>query len=211
MQPQKAGFTFLEILIVLGLIGVVFAAASLNFSGGRARITNAAYQFTQDIQGLYAESIKTGRIHRILFSEAKDSYTLDVFEMPRPKPKGDDRKALEKWEKEQEQINETLRDRDKYEITRIDRGLFRSLKKRDLNSNLRIKSFVKASDLKNNKKDSPAFILFYPSGETDQVLIVLEDTSERSFSLLVDALSGRVKTVPGELSVDQWKKDLGIK
>jgi hypothetical protein len=46
--------------------------------------------------------------------------------------------------------------------------------------------------------------LFYPSGETDQALIVLEDSGDRWASLEIDPLSGRVKTVKGEVTVESF-------
>jgi hypothetical protein len=211
MRPtSQRGFTFFEILAVITLI-VVVAFVSITMTSTRTRMANVAYEFTKDVQTLYNESIRTGRIYRLMFNEAKDGYTLDVFEMPKPKPKADDRVALEKWEKEQNEIQEALKDKERASITRLDRGLFRTVKKRTINSSLKIKSIVNSQDLRGEKKIPQPFLLFYPTGETDQVLIVIEDPSEKIISLEVDPLSGRVKTIHGEVTIDQWKKDLGIK
>ncbi|MDB5036881.1 MAG: hypothetical protein JWQ35_409 [Bacteriovoracaceae bacterium] len=205
------GFTFLEILAVISLVAIVFGVAALTFTASKQRMSNVSYQFTQDIQSLYADAIKTGRIHRLQLNEQKDAYSLDIFEMPVPRPRQDDREATEKWEKRQKEIEDSWKDKDRANLTRLDRGTFQPLKKRVLNSSLKIKTFVTAESLKEDQKQVPP-ILFYPSGETDQTLIVIEDVSGgKILSLEVDPLSGRVKTIPNEVSLDQWKKDVGIK
>jgi prepilin-type N-terminal cleavage/methylation domain-containing protein len=208
---KSRGFTFFELLAVATLIAIIFAVAALGINAARSRLSNAAYQLTQDIQTLYNDSIRTGRVLRLAINEARDGYSLEVFELPRPKPKADDRAGLEKWEKEQIEIEDALRQKDKFSITRLDRGLFRAQKKRTLSSSIKIRTFLTDQNLKDDDPHAKVSLLFYPFGETQPALIVLADTSDKVYSLEVHPLSGRVKITPGEITKDQWMKNFSIK
>jgi hypothetical protein len=109
----------------------------------------------------------------------------------------------------QKLIEESWKNKRKNELTRMDRGIFRTLKERTLSSSIKVKTFLTTQSLQ--KEEVASSLLFYPSGETEQALIVIEDSGGEMMSLEIDSLSGRVKTLRGEVTLDQWKKELGIK
>ncbi len=216
MSSRVKGFTFLEVLAVVAVVAIVFAVATSNFTSSKSRLSNASYQITRDIQTLYNESIKSGKIHRLKLNKETDGYTLESFEFPEAKPDAsdpDNREKLEKWEAKQRDLEESWKGKDKAELTRLDRGYFKEVKKRGLPFWVKIKKFITAQSLQDenrNEEVSPS-ILFYPSGEVDQALIVIEDNSEKRYSLVVQPLSGRVKTISNEIALEDWKKEMGLK
>lgn len=201
-------FTLLELLAVIALISAVFFISTSKFTNSRARLSDAAYRVTQDIQSLVNESIRQGKIHRLSINTERDGYILEAFELPPPPPKPDDREGQEKYEELQRKIEESWKGKEKATLTRLDRGFFRELKKRDLGFRVKFKTFINSQ---NSQENAPWEIFFYPSGEVDQVLMIIEDSTERKISLVVNPLSGVVKTVLGELNVAEWKKQRGIK
>ena len=202
----KKGFTLLELMVVLVLLATVFALVTANFRFARSKLSGTAYQLTKDIQSIYAEAVRKGQIYRLLFNEEMTEYTIDVFEPPKPKPPEDDRKALEKWKEDQKKIEEAASAlKESVLKTRIARGLFATVKTRSISS-VTFKTFITPQLNNKDTPKGPFYLMFYPSGEMDEALIVFEDGNENAMSLLVHGLSGRVKTVAGEVTEEEWKK-----
>lgn len=206
--PQR-GFTLFEILAVVGLIAVILAVGSSFFSTRQTKLRNAAHQLTQDIQGTYFRAIKKAKVYRIFFKDDRQSYVIQEFELPKQRPKDSDKEALAKWEQEQREIDSLPMD-ERTARTRLDRGTFKDVRKRTYPSFIRLKEFfnarLKETPKEDDQKESDDSIFFYPSGEMDQALIVLEDGNENYFSLKTEPLSGKVTAVQGEISEQDWKE-----
>lgn len=176
----------------------------LNYN--KTKLKNSSYQITQDIQGLYAEAVKTGKMHRILFHLVEKTYDLEIFELPKPKPSEGETEALEKWQEDQSRLAEERAKKDWTKRTQLDFGEFRKIKTREIPSAITIKRVI-VSRTHEESDGKTEMILFYPSGEIDQTLIVLEDGDGRLISLIAEPMSGRVVVQLGEITEETWFKD----
>lgn len=191
-------------------MAIIFALAINFFPSRSIRLKNSAYQLSQDIQSTYFITIKSGKIHRMSFWNDQTTYFIEKFELPPEKPilpkEGETdgyRKALERWEQYQKKI-QSFSPQEQTALSRLQRGTFKELSKKELSFPIQIKSFFLAQKIEN--KDVLGRILFYPSGEVDAALLVLQDGAGRFFSLTLDALSGRVTTTNGEMTEEEWRK-----
>lgn len=78
-RDRQAGFTLLEVVLVLFIIGVVIAVAFprfRNIGGGDVKLE--ARTLIGRIQGLYAEAAFTRRPHRLLLDLDQESYAAEV-------------------------------------------------------------------------------------------------------------------------------------
>ena len=219
LSTRRAGFTLLELLVVLVLISVVFGIALTGFSFGRSRLSSAAYDLTRTVQGLYSETIRSGKIHRLTFFDRGKRFEIQSFQLPKPKPPETDREALDKWEEEQEALEEALRDIPLAQRKRTDRGSFTRVKEGALSSSISIKSlYIGQQEMEwpepnNDAPPQGLSILFYPSGEVDQAMIVLKegdvDGDGRTLSLIIEPMSARVTTRQGEVTKEDWIRHFG--
>ncbi len=170
------------------------------------KIRTASYELTRDIQGLYNKSLQTGKIHRLAFQEDRQTYLVQEFLLPKPKPSEEDEKAFEEWKRTQE-VLEKLSTEDRANLSRLDRGSFQAISQNSLPSAITVKSVknVKVPEEDQNQLEK-WFIFFYPSGEMDETLIVLESDDGRLVSLITDPLQGLVRVEVGEVSASEWKE-----
>ncbi len=203
---KRSGFTLIELLVVITLMAIAFTVSIVGLNYNKTKLTNTSYQLTQDIQGLYAETIKTGKLHRIVFHIESATYDLEVFELPKPKPKETDREELEKWEAEQSAIAEERAKKDWTKQNRLDFGTFNKMKTREIASAIKLKRLIvtRTHDEFDGKTTA---MLFFPSGEVDQALFVLEDGDGRLISLIAEPMSGRVRVQQGEVTEETWFKE----
>ncbi len=222
-RRNSRAFTILEVLIVLVLLALVFGITVGGLSVGRSRLASAAYELTRTIQGLYAESIRSGKLHRLTFFDGGQSYQIERFELPKPRPSATDLKAVDEWEEEQRLKEEALRDLPTLERRRIDRGEFKKVKEGEISSGVHMKAIFVGQDQKqwdNQEKiqrdggtEKGISLIFYPSGEVEQSLIVLKageaSGDGRELSLIIEPMSGRVITRQGEVSKEDWIRHFG--
>lgn len=199
-------------------MAAVFGVASVGLRFGSSRLSGAAYDLTRSIQGIYGESIRTGKVHRLSFLNDKQTFELAIFEVPQPRPPQSDLEATEKWEQERAAKEEELSHIPLEERGRLDWGRFKKIKEGHISSSIHIKALFigqKEATDENADKSGRHSLLFYPSGEVDQALIVLKegelDGDGRSLSLIVEPMSGRVRTQPGEIAKDDWIRHFGAK
>jgi prepilin-type N-terminal cleavage/methylation domain-containing protein len=210
-KNSSSGFTFLEILAVVALMSIVFAVAATTFFSGTARLKSSAYQLSRDIQGAYFLAIKKAKVIRIAFQDDKQTYYIQTFEAPKPRPKPEDRKAYEEWEATQKELD-NMNAADRSALTRLERGSFKTLKTQKLFGSIELKSLYSsraqnaADKSKPDSEPKEKFIFFLPNGEADQALLVLTDGSDHFSSLEIHPLTGKVTTIRGEITEEEWKK-----
>ncbi len=204
MKASK-GFTFFEVLAVLLLISIGFAVVVTGFSSKKANLRNADSQLTKDIQGLYIRSIQDSRIYRIRFPEdRKQFYLIEEYQPPMKKPSEDDREKMEKWEELQREI-EALPPDERRNRTRLMRGSFKTIKERELPGSIEITKVYRANVNAEDDERPPLF--FYPSGEMDQMYLLVTADDELKHTLTTDPLSGKVSVTNREISQEEWKKE----
>lgn len=195
---NKHGFTLLEILAVVVLLSIIFATAMALFPSKQSQLRRSSYDLTRDIQSASTQSVYTGNIHRLFFDLSKNTYSIEAYDPPPKRPSGENPEALAKWEEEQRALD-AMNPTERAARTRLTRGRFKKLKAIELPSSVHIKSFL------NRREEDAKDLIFYPSGEADEALVVLSDGNDHYFSLEIDSLSGRVRSTTEEISEQKWK------
>jgi len=206
---ENKGFTLIEVLGVVILLSIIFGISFLTFKPKVFRLKAAAYQVTQDLQSTYMKTINTGILHRVEFKNDKRSYVIQEFEPPKKKPELPEegeteayRNELKEWEEAQRKID-SLSATDRAELTRYQRGSFINVKEVQLSSPIVFEIIYTLKDL---AADELLNILFYPSGEVEEALIILDAGDEKYMSLQINPLSGKVTSRKGRNAEEEWKK-----
>lgn len=201
-------FTLIEVLAVVGIIALAMGLAIGGFRLGATRVKESANQLTHDIQATYFNSVKKGKVYRIRFEIGSPFYFIEYLELPSLLPPDtEDDEKLKAWEKEQEEKNrelEALSPEERRALTQLDSGDFVLVKKREMKDPVRLLKFSKVNE-ESEDTEKQVSLFAYPSGEIDFLRIEIGDDGGNSFSLVTQALTGRVKAVSGELTEDQWK------
>lgn len=206
-QSRSRAFTLLEILAVLLLIAIGFGVAFGAFSGKKASLKRASQQLTQDIQGLYIRSIEQTKIYRLSFDrDERHKYLIEEYRPPMKKPKEDDREAMEKWEDYQREIDALSGDERK-KRTRMDRGTFKAMKERILPTPVQIEKVLTSRMEDKEGAQKITSIVFMPTGEMDQALIILKVDESLIYSLKTNPLTGKVHLILSEVTEQEWKKE----
>lgn len=204
MKRKPSGFTLIELTAVLLLIAVIVSIAVVFFTGNSARMRSATGKLVGDIQTTYLRSVQSSKIHRIRFSESLREYYIEDFVPPMEKPLDEeDREAMDRWEEYKRQL-EDMGAEERAQLTRMERGVFKTLKKRSLPSGIEIQKFYTSRSAL-AEKDSK-IIYFFPSGAADRIALVLTDGKEMFTTLRLNPITGSVSTINGALKEDEWKK-----
>lgn len=81
-RPAAQGFTLLEVLVVLGVLGILLAVGVPSFLGAmqRQRVAHAAQQLAQDIEAARAEVKRTGTCAAVsVEAGTATSYRIDRY------------------------------------------------------------------------------------------------------------------------------------
>jgi len=209
----KRAFSFLEVIAVLALMAVVFGAVVSNFQFGSARIRSVSRDLTRDIHATHFQALKQGKIFRLQFSEDAAGYVIEYFQLEPPPPPPEEEEAYRRWEEAREAKQRALGELSREErrnLRAIDRGEFIPRRERALQEPVRLVDFKKWTPegvLERDKIPAPG-ILFYPTGEVESVLLILEDDGGRSYSLITDPITGRVRTFSRRITEEEWQSAL---
>lgn len=86
--PREAGFTLVELMVVLAIIGLLILAAPAIVSAARPGVEAraAAYLMAADLRSARAEAITRGQITEVSFDNAKHSYVTEPGQRVRQLP-----------------------------------------------------------------------------------------------------------------------------
>lgn len=218
---QTSGFTLLEVLIVMALIGLVVASASRGMrSFAKSDLRETATKLAGSMRYLFDRASTTGRIHRLVIDFDEGKYWAEIsddrFYMPRERETEESREREaeeiaaeeeEKKQREEEMVEDesglTI-DVSKYEPQEFKpkRARFDSFKDR-LTKPLEIPGAVKVASLFTPRLAEPVssgkgMIYFFPLGMTEAAIVHLSDKDGETFySLVIHPLTGRVRIVNG--------------
>jgi general secretion pathway protein H len=235
-RAATAGFTLLELMIVLGLMGLLMSSVLIGFRAfTKAELRNSTSKLAGAVRYLFDRASTTGKIHRLVLDFDNKKYWAEVsddrFFMPRERETDESRareveaiaeeKRLEAEAKERGQADlteaEMLADPSRYQATewkpkraRFEKVSEKVVKPVDLRK-------VKLYGLFTPRYAKPVtagqgYLYFFPLGQTEPALIHVSDEDGKNiFSLLVSPLSGKVKIESGYVPprVDEQVDDEG--
>ncbi len=208
---SQRGFTLFELLAVVFLLAIVFTLATTTIGTRKSKLRSSAQDLTAELQALSAKAIQSGKIHRAVILADRRNYRLEIFVGLKKKPKEEDREAYAAWEQEQRDIDSLPVDQ-RMERTRLDRGAFKALREKALKDPVIFKTVATRKSLEastsSDREPKDVNLLFHPSGEAEEALIVLDDGQEHYFTLKINPLSGVITALNGEVSEKEWKEEI---
>jgi general secretion pathway protein H len=235
-RDARAGFTLLELMLVLGLIGLLMSSFVLGFrSFTKAELRNSTSKLAGAVRYLFDRASTTGKIHRLVFDFENKKYWAEVsddrFFMPRERETDDSRakeveaiaeeRRLEEEAKQRAASEpseaEMLADPSRYQATewkpkraRFEKVAEKVVKPVELHK-------AKLYGLFTPRYAQPistghGYLYFFPLGQTEPAVIHISDDEGKSiFSLVVSPLSGKVKIENGYVTprVDEQVDDEG--
>ncbi|TVQ80408.1 MAG: hypothetical protein EA369_02680 [Bradymonadales bacterium] len=204
-KKSSPSFTFVEIIAVIALIAIVVGVSVQGFRSASGPLRRGSQNLIRDIQGAYHQALRQGEVFRMEFFPEDSLYQISKFELPSPPPSREDSEAFREWEDAERERMDRLRALGRDErrsVSAIDRASFILVEQRALPRQIQLAEFHRERE--NPLEADSAYILFYPTGELDSVLMIFEDLQGRKMSLFTEALTGRVRTFARALSLEEW-------
>jgi hypothetical protein len=204
----RRALTFIEIIAVVTLIAIGTGVAVHSFRSSSGPLRKLSQNLIRDIQGAYHQSLRQGEIFRLEFIPGENRYRLLRFEFPPPPPSPEDREAFRDWEEQEKERQDQLRQLSRSErvaLTTLDRAQYVLVEDREFSDSVELIEIRR--EQKNALEPEASYILFYPTGEMDSVLLILRDGGGREMSLVTEPYSGRVKTFNRALTDEEWAQE----
>jgi general secretion pathway protein H len=217
-RPRDPGFTLIEIMIVLMIVGAAIGATALSFrASDRTSAKSNAARLGSSIRYLYDRAVTTGGYYRLVINLSANKYWAERsderFYLVRDKEespgrgKAPDEAAKERKLKEEEEAK-------KLQVT----GLAAQLQPPPEPRRARFAAFqdstlpkvdlrgARLRDLYTRRQPEPytegkAYLYFFPDGHTERAVLHVEDTGGDVYTLFVHPLTGRVEVKSGDIPV----------
>lgn len=76
---RQLGFTLLELIIVVAIIGIMAVFVNFSYSSANSRLKNAARDLYSNMQNARMEAVKRNTNWGIIFNNASNSYTICAY------------------------------------------------------------------------------------------------------------------------------------
>ncbi len=200
---KPTGITLLEVLAVLLIIAIIagFSVGAMNFAGNRIRAQ--AQRLVGDLQVAHFQAMRQSKVFRLIVSEDGTSWKIERFVLPSPPPSKENDEAYRRWKDEQEErqrVLDQLSLEERQKLNLINRGSFESFKEYQLPEGIKISRV-----LQRHPRTDPRSLLFYPTGELQGALIVIENEYQDFFSIQMNSITGLISSQKGLISEEQWK------
>ncbi len=233
-RHSSGGFTLLEMMFVLGLVGLLTSSVVLGFrSFAKSELRGSAAKLAGAIRYLFDRASTTGKIHRLVFDFENGKYWAEVsddrFFMPRERETDESRQRdaeaeAERQKQEQEAADNAAAAGDSEEVDPT-KYLPTEWKPKRARFEMFSEKALKTVELRNAKlaglftpryaqpiSSGKGYLYFFPLGQTEPAVVHVSDPEGKSFySLLVHPFNGRVKVESGYVAprVEQQFDDEG--
>lgn len=185
LQKSGSGFSLVEILIVIGLIGLIMSLYLTDFGGAlRMNISNASREIATIVRETHDEAILKGQVYRVAFDIDKGTYWVEMGE----------RDFLMRTEEQQNEENKKNEHRsaEEKEKSKEPFQLATTVTRRKLT----LPRGVKFSDIQTSRSSEPAkdgvvYAYVFPHGFIEKLIVHLEDRQERKNTLAVNSVTGK--------------------
>ncbi|MGA0163781.1 MAG: pilus assembly FimT family protein [Bdellovibrionota bacterium] len=202
-SKSSSGITLLEILAVLLIIAIIagFTVGAMNFGGHRMR--SQAQRLVGDIQAAHFQSLKQSKVFRLSISEEGSGWKIERFQIPPPPPSEEDVEAYREWkeaEEEKQRALDQLSLDERQQLNSLDRGSFELFKEYQLPDGIKVSRILHRQPTNQSRS-----LLFYPTGEMQAALLVLENDAQDFFSIQTNSVTGQIRSQKGLISEEEWK------
>jgi prepilin-type N-terminal cleavage/methylation domain-containing protein len=184
---NDAGFTLVEILVVIGLIGLVMGIAVPNIGMAlKMNLQGSTRELATIIRTAHDEAVLKGQVYRIAFDIDKSQYWVESgdrdFLM-----RSTEQEAAEKKKNERRSDEEKEKHKDSFSLaTSVTK------KKKSLSQG------VKFTDLVTSRSKDPiaggiVYAYVFPHGFIEKLVVHLKDSFDRETTLVVSSVSGKSK------------------
>jgi prepilin-type N-terminal cleavage/methylation domain-containing protein len=236
VRAVQAGFTLLEIMLVLGLVALLTSSVVVGFRAfAKSELRGGAAKLAGAIRYLFDRASTTGKVHRLVFDFQEGKYWAEVsddrFFMPRERETDESREKdaeeIAEEEKEKKEAAERGEGAEESEYDMIDPSRYQPTdwKPKRAHFNMFQERALKVVTLKNAKlaglftpryrepvSTGHGYLYFFPLGQTEPAIVHLSDEEGTTFySLLIHPLNGKVKVQAGYVAprVEQQYDDEG--
>jgi general secretion pathway protein H len=235
VRAVQAGFTLLEIMLVLGLVALLTSSVVVGFRAfAKSELRGGAAKLAGAIRYMFDRASTTGKVHRLVFDFQEGKYWAEVsddrFFMPRERETDESREKVAEEIAEEEKEKKEAAERgeaEESEYDMIDPSRYQPTdwKPKRAHFNMFQERALKVVTLKNAKlaglftpryrepvSTGLGYLYFFPLGQTEPAIVHLSDEEGTTFySLLIHPLNGKVKVQAGYVAprVEQQYDDEG--
>ncbi|MBU0554296.1 prepilin-type N-terminal cleavage/methylation domain-containing protein [Myxococcota bacterium] len=196
--PAYRGFTLLELIIVIGIIGLMMGVGITGLTGlSSTRLRVQTNKLSSALRYSYNRAVAHGLYLRMVLDIDADAYWVEASEEPVFLPK-EKRKGGDEAEEEEEKGKEE-KDKDGAPITKRQRfqqdGVIPRVK---MDKGVGIQG-VLTSGQEDVFESGKAYIHFFPNGFVEPAIIYTTDGEEGYYTLQISPLTGRVKSRYGKV------------
>jgi prepilin-type N-terminal cleavage/methylation domain-containing protein len=194
---SKSGFTLIEVMVVVGLIGLIMAFAIPNVGSVlKINLSNSTRSIAAAIRTAHDESVLSGKLYRLALDLDKQEYWVEVNDSSK--------RVLRTEEQEKELIKKgVLKEEDiKKEQSQFVMAKNIHKKKQSLPKGVKIVSIYNAKN-KNSISNGTSYIHFFPHGFVEKGIFYFKDSYDREATLMIQSASGKSTIFERKVPVEE--------
>lgn len=194
-KQQSRGFSLIEMMIVLALIGIIAGMGSTYLASPKSKLKSAVRVFASKMKRLRQRALIDNTTYRLVFEMPEDrdlEHTYWVESSTSAKAKVISEEELEEEIDALEEAGEEDKDPQGFKIVDKPKPLPRGLKFES----------IEVAGLEEAIDSGRAYIFFFPQGRVQESAIHITDGDKMNWTLLVHPLTARTEIVTKYVSLE---------